>query len=124
VACWQGLPTDWSKPGDILLVRTGWIQQYLNLTTYNQEILPWDPELGSVGVNASDDSLAWLWEKKLALVGADHPAFESTPFDKTISGVPRSMHQVFIGGEFEILHLEGGSANTEHRLGTKYHGIP
>jgi hypothetical protein len=75
-------------------------------------------------VNASDDSLAWLWEKKLALVGADNPAFESTPFDKTISGVPRSMHQVFIGGEFKILHLEGSSANTEPRLGTKYHGIP
>jgi hypothetical protein len=75
-------------------------------------------------VNASDDSLAWLWEKKLALVGADNPAFESTPFDKTISGVPRSMHQVFIGGEFKIWHRETGSANTEHRLGTKYHGIP
>lgn len=58
-------------------------------------------------MNASDDSLAWLWEKKLALVGADNPAFESTPFDKTISGVPRSMHQVFIGGEFKILHREG-----------------
>jgi hypothetical protein len=54
-------------------------------------------------MNASDDSLAWLWEKKLALVGADNPAFESTPFDKTISGVPRSMHQVFIGGELKDL---------------------
>jgi hypothetical protein len=86
--------------------------------------LPWDPELGSVGMNASDDSLAWLWEKKLALVGADNPAFESTPFDKTISGVPRSMHQVFIGGELKILHLKTGSAKTQHRLGTKYHGIP
>ena len=124
VACWQGLPTHWSKPGDILLIRTGWIKQYLNLTTYNQEILPWDPELGSVGMNASDDSLAWLWEKKLALVGADNPAFESTPFDKTVSGVPRSMHQVFIGGELKILHLKTGSAKTQHRLGTKYHGIP
>jgi hypothetical protein len=75
-------------------------------------------------MNASDDSLAWLWEKKLALVGADNPAFESTPFDKTISGVPRSIHQVFIGGEFKIFASGGGSANTEHRLGTKYHGIP
>ncbi len=75
-------------------------------------------------MNVSDDSLAWLWEKKLALVGADNPAFESMPFDKTISGVPRSMNQVFIGSEFKILRLEGANANTEHRLGTKYHGIP
>jgi hypothetical protein len=48
---------------------------------------------------ASDESLAWLWEKKLAFVGADNPAFESLPFNKTIGGVPRSLHQVFIGGE-------------------------
>jgi hypothetical protein len=100
IASWQGLPQNWSKPGDILLIRTGWTKQYLNLTSYSQEILPWDPNLGSVGMNCSDDSLAWLWEKKLALVGADNPAFESLPFDKTIGGVPRSMHQVFIGGEF------------------------
>ena len=99
VAAWQGLPQNWSKPGDILLIRTGWTQQYLNLTSYSQEILPWDPNLGSVGMNCSDDSLAWLWEKKLALVGADNPAFESLPFDKSIGGVPRSLHQVFIGGE-------------------------
>lgn len=98
IASWQGLPQNWSKPGDILLVRTGWTKQYLNLTSYSQEILPWDPNLGSVGMNCSDDLLAWLWEKKLALVGADNPAFESLPFDKTIGGVPRSMHQVFIGG--------------------------
>lgn len=48
---------------------------------------------------ASDESLAWLWEKKLAFVGADNPVFESLPFNKTIGGVPRSLHQVFIGGE-------------------------
>jgi hypothetical protein len=86
-----------------LLIRTGWTKQYLNLTAYDQEILPWDPNLGSVGMNASDDSLAWLWEKKLALVGADNPAFESLPFDKTIGGVPRSLHQVFIGGQLKNL---------------------
>lgn len=99
VATWQGLPTNWSKPGDILLIRTGYMKAYRNLTAYEQETMPWNPELGSVGMNASDDALAWLWEKKLALVGADNPAFESLPMDKSIRGVPRSLHQVFIGGE-------------------------
>jgi hypothetical protein len=75
------------------------MKAYRNLTAYEQETMPWNPELGSVGMNASDDSLAWLWEKKLALVGADNPAFESLPMDKSIGGVPRSLHQVFIGGE-------------------------
>jgi hypothetical protein len=75
------------------------MKAYRNLTAYEQETMPWNPELGSVGMNASDDALAWLWEKKLALVGADNPAFESLPMDKSIRGVPRSLHQVFIGGE-------------------------
>jgi hypothetical protein len=123
VATWQGLSTNWSKPGDILLIRTGWTKQYLNLTAYDQEILPWDPNLGSVGMNASDDSLAWLWEKKLALVGADNPAFESLPFDKAIGGVPRSLHQVFIGGELKIVNPESALLIFASRLGTKYRGI-
>ncbi|TVY82765.1 hypothetical protein LSUE1_G003291 [Lachnellula suecica] len=119
VATWQGLPLNWSEPGDILLIRTGYMQAYRNLTAYQQETMPWNPELGSVGMNASDDSLAWLWEKKLALVGADNPAFESLPMDKTIGGVARSLHQVFIGGWgqsiMEFLDLET-LAEELHRL--------
>ena len=107
MAEWQGLPTNRSKAGDILLTRTGWAKQHLNLTAYDQEILPWDPELGSAGMNASDDSLAWLWEKKLALVGADNPAFESLPFGKVIGGIPKSSHQVFIGGELNVIDGRG-----------------
>ncbi|KUJ22642.1 uncharacterized protein LY89DRAFT_777704 [Mollisia scopiformis] len=120
IAAWQGLPSNWSLPGDMLLIRTGWTKAYLNLTSYNQEILPWDPNLGSVGMNCSDDSLAWLWEKKLALIGADNPAFESLPMDKTIGGVARSLHQVFIGGWgqsiVEFLDLET-LAEELHQLG-------
>lgn len=74
-------------------------------------------------MNASDDSLAWLWEKKLALVGADNPAFESLPFDKAIGGVPRSLHQVFIGGELKIVNPESALLIFASRLGTKYRGI-
>lgn len=99
MAAWQGLPSNWSIPGDILIVRTGWTKGYRALTDYEQETIPWQPDLESIGMLASDESLAWLWEKKLAFVGADNPAFESLPFNKTIGGVPRSLHQVFIGGE-------------------------
>lgn len=96
------------------------MKAYRDLAAYEQETMPWNPELGSVGMDASDDSLAWLWEKKLALVGADNPAFESLPMDKDIGGVPRSLHQVFIGGECKIaLEIEGDS-DGGFRLGTKY----
>ncbi|KAJ7268007.1 hypothetical protein C8J57DRAFT_1326368 [Mycena rebaudengoi] len=111
VAKWQGLhPDSFTKPGDFLVVRTGFTKQYLALPLHEQSILPYREERDFIGVEASDKTLRWLWEKKLALVGSDNPAFESMPFNATIGGVPRSLHQVFIGGWgqsiVEFLNLE------------------
>lgn len=93
----QGLADPWALPGDMLFVRTGWVRQYNALTREEQQVLPYGPG-NWIGMIANDDSASWLWEKKLALVGADNPAFESTPFNGTVDGTPRSLHQVFIGG--------------------------
>jgi kynurenine formamidase len=101
VAKWQGLNTaSFTKPGDFLIVRTGFTKQYLALSPHEQAILPYreDADAQWIGVEASDATLRWLWEKKLSLVGSDNPAFESVPFNGTIGGVPRALHQVFIGG--------------------------
>ncbi|KAI1852754.1 hypothetical protein JX266_002295 [Neoarthrinium moseri] len=119
VAAWQGLPEDWSRAGDMLVLRTGWVRQYQTLNETGDVLLP----IGAgtwIGMEASEQSLRWLWEKKLSLVGADNPAFESTPFNRTIHGETRSLHQIFIGGWgqniVEFLDLE---ALTEklHQLG-------
>jgi hypothetical protein len=99
VAAWQGLPANWAKPGDILLTRTGWLRQFNKLNATEMATMPWTGTGNSVGFEAGDASAEWLWNKKLALVGADNPAFESLPFNKKIGGVPRSLHQIFIGGE-------------------------
>ena len=45
------------------------------------------------------------------------------PFDKAIGGVPRSLHQVFIGGELKIVNPESALLIFASRLGTKYRGI-
>jgi len=76
IAEWQGLPTNWSRPGDMLILRSGWVRQYSTLNKSQQALLPIGDGF-SVGMEASSDSAKWLWEKKLALVGADNPAFES-----------------------------------------------
>lgn len=76
VAAWQGLPEDWSRPGDVLLIRTGWVRQYNTLSTTESVLLPVGKGY-SVGMEASDENAEWLWEKKLSIVGADNPAFES-----------------------------------------------
>lgn len=101
VATWQGLdPSSFTNPGDFLVVRTGFTKQYAALSSYEQSILPYreDADAQWIGVEASDATLRWLWDKKLSLVGSDNPAFESVPFNATIDGVPRALHQVFIGG--------------------------
>ena len=87
----------------MLIVRTGWVRQYQALNTTEQNILPFT-ESNWIGMIANDDSAAWLWEKKFSLVGADNPAFESIPFNGTIDGVSRSLHQLFIGGESSPKH--------------------
>ncbi|KAF7341142.1 hypothetical protein MVEN_01848900 [Mycena venus] len=102
VATWQGLdPATFSKPGDFLVVRTGFTKQYLALSPHDQAIVPYreGADAQFLGMEASDAMLRWLWDKKFSLVGSDNPAFETLSSDVTIiDGVPRSLHQVFIGG--------------------------
>ncbi|KAI0974247.1 hypothetical protein F4678DRAFT_421958 [Xylaria arbuscula] len=109
VAAWQKMPADWSKPGDMLIIRTGWVRQYNTLNATERALLAVE-SWPYVGMEASDRSLRWLWEKKLALVGSDNPAFESSSFTFDIGGHQRSLHQVFIGGWgqniVEFLNLE------------------
>ncbi|KAJ7184948.1 hypothetical protein C8R46DRAFT_882565, partial [Mycena filopes] len=102
VAQWQGLdPTSFTRPGDFLVVRMGFTKQYNALSVHEQDVLPFrqGADMQWVGADASDATLRWLWEKKLSIVGSDNPTYESAPLIGTIeSPVPRSLHQVFIGG--------------------------
>ncbi|KAF2446230.1 hypothetical protein P171DRAFT_483593 [Karstenula rhodostoma CBS 690.94] len=80
VAEWQGLPRNWSRPGDILVVRFGWIEAFGKL-------------------NETEKAIIWLWNKKLAMVGGDNPAFESTPLRHVIGGHDdMSLHQILLSG--------------------------
>ncbi|KAK5624624.1 hypothetical protein RRF57_000339 [Xylaria bambusicola] len=101
---WAGL-----QPGDMLIVRTGWVRQYNTLNITERALLRvqnWP----YVGLEASDRTLRWLWGKKLSLIGADNPAVESISFSANILGDIRNLRQVFIGGWgmsiVEFLYLE------------------
>ena len=93
-------------------MRTGFTQRYRTLSEYDQNILPYRVGANATfsGVEASDETLRWLWEKKVAVVGSDNLAFESAPTGSGSVNIDgRSLHQIFIGGwgqsigEFEIL---------------------
>jgi hypothetical protein len=53
VAEWQGMPANWSKSGDLLIIRAGWVRQYMTLNTTERALLPvegWP----SIGMEGSD----------------------------------------------------------------------
>ncbi|KAJ6564221.1 hypothetical protein B0H19DRAFT_942217, partial [Mycena capillaripes] len=94
--------------------RTGFTKQYVALSPHEQSVLPFREDAAWVGVEASDTTLRWLWDKKLSLVGSDNPTFERAPFNTTILGARRTLHEVFLGGWgqsiVEFMNLENLAA--------------
>jgi len=102
VAQWQGLPLDWSKPGDILLVRFGWLEAFGKLNETEKQELVLGPGK-YVGIPANHESAEWLWNKKLAMVGGDNPAFELSPLvPGNFQGEMRSLHEILIAGKWKF----------------------
>lgn len=74
VLAWQGAQ---SRPGDVLLLRTGWTAWYLGLPAERQTVVRssrcW------TGLEADRDTLAWLWDHRVALAASDTMAVEALP---------------------------------------------
>lgn len=81
--------------GDILLIRTGWLEAYRRLTPQERAALPDRPVRSSCGVEASEEAIRWHWDNEFAAVATDTVAYEAWPSPKPW-GV--SMHEVFLGG--------------------------
>jgi kynurenine formamidase len=65
------------EPGDILLVRTGWVADYLAASREAR-----DGILGRrtfSGLSGAQDMWAFLWERRIAAVAADNPTLEVWP---------------------------------------------
>lgn len=88
---WQGSSV---QPGDILLIRTGWLQHL------RQSPQRSGGPLQSPGLRQSEDTAAWLWDHQVAMVAADNIALEAWPatdseltVDRELTGsMPRSSH--------------------------------
>ncbi|MBV9922010.1 MAG: cyclase family protein [Pseudonocardia sp.] len=66
------------EPGDILLLRFGWVPYYRAQTTEaERRALPAEPR--HPGLLQSHDTLEWLWDNGFALVAADNYALECWP---------------------------------------------
>src|SRR5262249_27904161 len=66
------------RPCDILLLRTGWIDFYINRATRAQkESLAKDSIVP--GIEGSQRVAKWLWDHRVVAVAADSPALENLP---------------------------------------------
>lgn len=83
------------RPGDILLIRTGWLPAYNAISEDQKAALPHRPVRSSCGVEASEDAIRWHWDNAFAAVASDTVAYEAWPSPK-LWGV--SMHEVFLSG--------------------------
>jgi hypothetical protein len=94
-ADWQGLQF---QPGDILLLRTGWIEWYGGLNEAERTELAQPGALQAAGLEQSEESLRFLWDRHFAAIAADTPTFEAYPAAKTDAGQRgESMHGTIIG---------------------------
>lgn len=70
------------RKGDILLVRTGWLDWYLGLEGDEQEAAGTAETMSSVGLAPTREMAAWLWDNGVSAVAADNVALEALPISR------------------------------------------
>jgi kynurenine formamidase len=69
------------ETGDILILRTGWMNWYAGASDETKNDLAQDSlsRLRSPGITGGEDMVAWLWDNHFSAVAADNPALEAWP---------------------------------------------
>jgi kynurenine formamidase len=65
-------------PGDILLMRTGWMACYFNDMTPQERILV-PTALKSTGLLQAPETVEWLWDHRISVGASDNAGFEAIP---------------------------------------------
>lgn len=79
VLAWEGEEV---RPGDCLLLRTGWLEWYLSLDEANRTKLAGtlhngDGGVETPGLDPAPATAEWLWDRRVSAVAADNPALEA-----------------------------------------------
>jgi hypothetical protein len=86
------------QTGDILMLRTGWIEWYESLDEELRSQLAQPGAMQIAGLDQSEDSLRFLWDNHFAAIACDNPPFEAFPPAATEAGQPgEMMHGTIIG---------------------------
>jgi kynurenine formamidase len=85
-------------PGDIILLRTGWLPWYLSLDDVTRDAMAAAfrvdrTSLQLPGLDAAVGTAAWLWDSGVAAVAADNPTLEALPYEP---GVGWAHHRLLV----------------------------
>ena len=80
------------RQGDILVLRTGWVEAYERLTQHERDELAAQIRLGSPGLYGADVP-AFLWNNRIAAIAADNPGLEA---GYPAKGSDLSLHRALI----------------------------
>ena len=83
------------RAGDILLIRTGYMTKYNDMSQEEERVAGKADPPASCGVKQGRGLLAWLWEGRFAAVGGDAPGWEAFPGDESAGFL---FHEVLIAG--------------------------
>ncbi len=86
------------RPGDILFIRSGFVAEYKKLSTAEREKFPDRQPGGLLGLEATQDSLRWLWENRFAAIAGDASGFERGPATGPYNHPDVSIHQWALAG--------------------------
>lgn len=67
------------EEGDILMVRTGWMEQFQNLGQKALEKIGNPEHPSCAGVKACEETFEWVWNNHFAAVASDNFPFEAFP---------------------------------------------
>jgi kynurenine formamidase len=92
------------RPGDVLCVRTGWIEAYRALDPAAR--LAMAQTIRVSGLAGSEDVARFLWDSHAAAVAADNPTLEVAPGDAAIGSLHRRLIPMLGFAISELLDLE------------------
>ena len=86
------------RPGDILFIRVGFVKAYNQLPANELPDFFIKANANFMGLEATLDSLRWLWDNQFAAVASDSPAFERGPINAAFNDPDINIHQWCLAG--------------------------
>jgi kynurenine formamidase len=93
-----------AQPGDVLLMRTGWVGWYESLSVDERAALAAVGDFAAPGLMPGEDTARGLWNLHIAAIGCDNPAVEVWPpgsqataeLTAEVRADRNRMHEIFV----------------------------